>query len=112
MSTEYVVASARLSCVCGSQTVGLLITLDRHITSKPRFIANRSDIRMENIRSFGTCSALQSACIRTDDSFTPWLDCEDDVIVAGHPAVLTSSKILCSIGGGAISVDSSGQPGG
>ncbi|MCL2152488.1 MAG: DUF4280 domain-containing protein [Oscillospiraceae bacterium] len=109
MSTEYVVASAKLSCVCGSRTVGLAVHFDRHITSQNKFVANRSDIRVENIPNFGTCNALQSACVREDASLTPWLEYKDDVIVAGHPAVLKSSILMCSIGGGTISVDSSGQ---
>jgi len=109
MPTEYVVENAILSCTCGAQTVGLLITTDRHITSEHRLVANKSDMCAENIQSFGICSALQIDCIREDISLTPWLDCKDDVIVAGHPAVLTSSKLMCSKGGGTISVDGSGQ---
>jgi len=109
MSDKYVIASARLSCTCGTRTVGLMLTPDRHITSRYRFVANRSDIRVENIVDFGICSALQSKCIRTDVSFTPWLECKDNVVVAGHYAVLDTSVLMCSMGGGTISVDDSGQ---
>jgi len=111
MSVEYVVASARLRCTCGSGTVGLRLPVDRHISSGMRFIANRSDMFLDNIGSFGTCSALQSGCIREERSLTPWLDCKDNVIVAGHEAVLKTSILMCSIGGGTISVDDSGQLG-
>ena len=42
-------------------------------------------------------------------SLTPWLDCKEDVMVAGHPAVVESSYIMCVAGGGTITVVDSGQ---
>ena len=40
---------------------------------------------------------------------TPWLDCKDNVLIADHPAVLESSYIMCTAGGGTITVEDTGQ---
>jgi len=42
-------------------------------------------------------------------SLTPWLDCKEDVLIGGHPAVVESSYIMCTVGGGTIEIIESGQ---
>ena len=109
---EYVVATAMLYCDKGCQNVNLRLPADRRIYSGPFFVANKSDFNCdasdENIGSFGVCTGLHTDC-PADKILTPWLECKDDVIVAGHPAVLETSEMMCATGGGRIIIVFSGQ---
>ena len=112
MSVEYVVNNATLMCSNGSGVVQLVVIPERNICMEERHVANKSDMRVENIGLFGTCAATnQAPCFRRDASLTPWIECKEDVIVAGHPAVLTTSFLMCKAGGGMITVSDSGQEG-
>ena len=151
MSEEYVVEGAMLKCSASDdeyKRVALYIEDDRKIKIDGKYVANKSDIYVENIPSFGLCKNLSQEysvdCSLDDDSdetdtesedeeeckqpceregnredggigsLTPWLDCKDDVLIAGHPAVLESSYLMCIVGGGTISIDEetgSGQSG-
>ena len=135
MAEKYVVSGARLKCSNSSTIVRLNILRDRHIhiEQNGNFIANKSDVFPDNIRTFGQCQGCTSdedengdacsvdsagrggRCIREGSrdgdfgSFTPWLGCKEDVLIAGQPAVLESSYIWCLAGGGKITVADSGQ---
>ena len=118
---RYVVHGAWLRCSRGSHLVPLTILIDRRIKVGNQFIANKSDVFRANVCYFGTCESRKSACVRTGNrpnvsteniiptSLTPWIDCKENVLIAGHPAVLESSYMLCTVGGGIITVRSSGQ---
>jgi len=71
-------------------------------------------IDIPEIRDFQPCALKEDRTSRESggrDILTPWLDCKEDVLVAGHPAVVESSYIMCTAGGGMITVDHTGQDG-
>lgn len=109
MADEYVVDGAQLECTMGVAPGTLAVLPQHRVQLKGKGRANILDCKaFVNISSFGACTVTSPpkpctpACVK-------WLGGKADFLVDGEPALLKSCKVVCSAGGGMISITDSGQ---
>lgn len=101
---QLVSLSAMMQCTCGSAPSNLIVTPPTVVgESKP--VANIMDhLPIANIPPFGTCTILTAAaagvptpCVPA--TAAPWAPGSPTVMVRNMPALNSTSKCLCAIGG-------------
>ena len=109
MGKEYVVNSATLECSLGGAPSNLVVLPVHRVKLRGQNRGNIGDaIPFVNILPFGACKKSSPpppctpACSR-------WIGGKTDVLIDGDPALLDSDVIVCSAGGGTISISDSGQ---
>jgi uncharacterized protein DUF4280 len=101
---QLVTMGAQLQCTMGTAP-SVLMVVDPRVTGEVKPSANIMDnIPMTNILPFGTCNILTTAaagvptpCVPA--TAAPWAPGSPTVMVRGMPALNTTSKCVCSIGG-------------
>ncbi|MCL1981934.1 MAG: DUF4280 domain-containing protein [Clostridiales bacterium] len=109
MADEYVVDGAQLECTMGAAPSTLSILPLHRVQLRGKNRANIGDCKpFANISPFGACKVTSPpkpctpACVK-------WLGGKADLLVDGEPALLKSGMLVCSAGGGMISIKDSGQ---
>jgi hypothetical protein len=109
MSTEYVVEGATLECSMGVASSKLLVAPPHGIELRGKNRANIGDAKpFVNIIPFGACTVTSPpkpctpACVM-------WSGGKTDTLLQGLPALLDTDKLVCTAGGGLISITDSGQ---
>lgn len=108
-SHDYIRAGALLRCDKGS-VLGPLSVPPRTPTlaGKPWCNTNDRD-PVVNRLNFGVCAVTQKPCLLTCQPLQ-WQDVQNSVDVAGRPALLNCSFIMCAVGGRITFIDT-GQVG-
>ena len=109
MSTEYVVEGATLECTMGIASGRLLVPSPHGIELRGKNRANIGDAKpFVNIPSFGGCTIISPPKPCTP-ACTMWYGGKTDTHLQGLPALLTTGKLICTAGGGLITITDSGQ---
>jgi hypothetical protein len=109
---QLVSLSANMTCTCGSAPATLVVAPPT-VTGESKPVANIMDyIPITNIPPFGTCTILTSAALGVPTPcvpavVAPWTPGSPTVTVRGMPALNSTSKCICTIGG-SISITSAG----
>ncbi len=112
MSEAYVVAGAKLKCSCGNQECTFQPS-DRGITVDEKIQGTNMDYQPQNIAGFGMCKSMSNPAVAaaTASNFgvlqqmpcqpvlSPWVNGKTNRTVAGLPAVVDSSQVLCAYAG-------------
>src|SRR5215471_6317951 len=101
---QLVTMGAQLQCTSGTAPSVLMVVVPT-VTGEVKPSANIMDhIPMTNILPFGTCNVLTAAaagvptpCVPA--TAAPWAPGSATVMVRGMPALNSTSKCVCSIGG-------------
>jgi len=109
MSTEYVIEGATLVCSMGAASSKLVIASPHGIELRGGNRANIGDSKpFDNFTPFGTCNVTSPP-----KPCTPvcamWSGGKADTLLQGLPALLNTDKLICTAGGGLISITDSGQ---
>ncbi|RZJ57653.1 MAG: DUF4280 domain-containing protein [Hymenobacter sp.] len=97
-SHEYIQAGALLQCDKGSLPCPLSVPpRTPTVGGQPWCNTNDRD-PVVNRLNFGVCAVTQKACPATCQP-TQWQNVQTSVDVAGRPALLDSSFIMCAVGG-------------
>ena len=122
---EVVVNGAKITCSFGSNPTELMVTSQRKCMVCGRPAATIMDAKPGvNISSFGLCSSLlnpqvASATAAALGVLTPqpcgfipggmWSADKSKIILAGKPVLCNSSRLICGMGQGIITVTTTGQ---
>lgn len=109
MGVRYVVRGATVKCSSGSSPSKLNLPRSHgmYVNNKP--ILNDSDTAAgANVMPFGKCSVLDGPC--SPAPAAAWGGTKNDTLVKGRPALIDTSTLTCSIGGG-ITIEDDGQQG-
>ncbi|MEK4063892.1 MULTISPECIES: DUF4280 domain-containing protein [Paenibacillus] len=120
---SYVVAGAILSCTCGTQLNRLKVPYSHGVHLKEKAQLNVEDKNpMIHIMPFGNCTSLLNPAVQigkldiegrkkapcVPGISTSWMDGKTDVLVDGHPALLSTCVNQC-VYGGRIVIEDDGQ---
>jgi hypothetical protein len=105
MSKEYVVDGAQLECTLGVTPGKLVVSPGRLSKLKGKNKANIGDC---SIIPFGACKIISPPKLCTPTGVR-WIGGKTDTLIEGLPALLDSDKLLCTTGGGIITIKYSGQ---
>lgn len=109
---QLVTLGAQLVCTSGTAPSALIVAPPT-VTGEMKPVANIMDhIPIANIPPFGTCNVLTAAAAGVPTpcvpATTPWTPGSPTVMVRNMPALNSTSKCVCSIGG-SISITSPGS---
>lgn len=112
MDSSYVVEGATLKCSFGDSTSKFMVPVKHEVYINDKSQGNMMDfIPMANIKPFGMCSSMANPTVSLATSNAggvlqkmpcipaikdPWLCCKSDVQINGFPAILSSSKLMCT----------------
>jgi hypothetical protein len=109
MSKEYVVMGAQLECSLGVAPSNLVILPRNRVQLRGEYAANIGDAKpFVNIFPFGACK-ITSPPKPCTPACTMWIGGKTDVLLGGLPRLLNSDKLVCTAGGGVITIKDSGQ---
>jgi len=109
MEIEYVVDGAQLKCSLGVVPSNLVVLPQHRVELKEKNRANIGDAKpFVNILPFGACK-ITSPPKPCTPACAMWIGGKADVLIQGLPALLNCDKLVCSAGGGIITVNDSGQ---
>ena len=109
MATSYVVDGAKISCTMGVAKSTLKILPTRSVVLRDSKRANIGDSKpFVNILPFGACK-ITSPPKPCTPACAMWFGGKIDVHVENLPALLSDSKLICTAGGGLITIDDDGQ---
>ena len=100
---QLVAMGAQMQCTSGTAP-SVLVVAPPLVTSEVKPTANIADcIPITNIPPFGTCNVLTAAAAGVPTpcvpATTPWAPGSPTVMVRGMPALNSTSKCTCGIGG-------------
>ena len=109
MAISYVVDGAKISCTMGVAKSTLKILPTRSIVLRDSKRANIGDSKpFVNILPFGACK-ITSPPKPCTPACAMWLGGKTDTLVESLPALLSNSTLICTAGGGIISIKKDGQ---
>lgn len=116
---SYVVRGAVLKCDQGNHPGVLNLPLSHGVYIKDKPLLNIADkicganANISEIGAFGLCKLTNDICKPEIAFGSKWTDGKEDVLIEGEPALLNTSKLICSCkgSGGVISIEDDGQDG-
>jgi len=109
MGKEYVVHDAELECTMGTAPSNLVVLGHRKQFLRGQRRANIGDaVPFVNILPFGTCN-ITSPPKPCTPVCVAWIAGKSDSLVDNLPALIDSDIIVCTAGGGTITIEDSGQ---
>ena len=109
MGISYVVDGAKISCTMGVAKSALKVLPTRTVVLRDSKRANIGDSKpFVNIQPFGACK-ISSPPKPCTPACAMWSGGKVDVLVENLPALLSDSKLICTAGGGIITIDDDGQ---
>lgn len=97
-SHEYIRAGALLRCDKGTLPSPLSVPPRTPMLGGQPWCNTNDRDPIVNQFNFGVCAVTQKPCLATCRPLQ-WLDVQNNVSIAGRPALLDSSSILCAVGG-------------
>ena len=99
MGKDYVVRGMQLRCTSGSAPGKITTSTGHGVLYKGEPLLNANDhIPMVNLPGFGNCLNLQGCKCMTATTLA-WMNCSTNHLIDGAPALTTSSKCICLLGG-------------
>ena len=101
---QLVAMSAQMTCIQGTAPSNLIVAVPT-VTGENKPVANIMDhIPISNIPPFGTCNILTAAALGVPTpcvpaTAAPWTPGSPTVMVRNMPALNSTSKCACAIGG-------------
>ncbi len=99
MGKNYVVRGMQVKCTSGS-VPGFITTNTGHgVLYKGKPLLNANDhVPKVNLPCFGVCANLQGMPCQTA-TLLSWMNCNNQYLIDGAPALTTDSKCVCTLGG-------------
>jgi len=104
---RYVVSGAMIQCNQGSSSGNLQLSNSHKFSINGKYVLNVGDNQsMANIGSMGMCKITKGPCV--PNASMKWQQGAETVCVDNNPALLSTSVVVCAIGG-AIKIVDDGQ---